>query len=84
MTFRRTAFVSAIVWAVTIVVPATTAAFAQQTLTPDQQLAHDILKELVEINTSTDLMGTERAAQAVVARLRAAGFSADDAQIMGS
>jgi acetylornithine deacetylase/succinyl-diaminopimelate desuccinylase-like protein len=62
---------------------AATSALAQQPLTPEQQLAHDILKELVEINTSTDLMGTERAAQAVVTRLRAAGFSAEDAQIQG-
>ena len=76
MKIRRTAFLLA-------VLTAASAALAQQTLTPDQQLAHDILKELVEINTSTDLMGTELVAKAVVARLRAAGFSADDAQIMG-
>ncbi len=55
-----------------------------QSLTPEQKLAKDVLKELVEINTTTDTIGTERAAQAVVARLRAAGFSEDDARVMGA
>ena len=59
------------------------AAFAQQPANPDQQLAHDVLKQLVEINTTTDEIGTERAARAVVDRLLAAGFSADDVQILG-
>jgi acetylornithine deacetylase/succinyl-diaminopimelate desuccinylase-like protein len=58
-------------------------AFAQQTLTPDQQLAHDILKQLVEINTTSDVIGTEQSAKAIQQRLMAAGFSADDAQVMG-
>jgi acetylornithine deacetylase/succinyl-diaminopimelate desuccinylase-like protein len=58
-------------------------AFAQQALTPDQQLAHDILKQLVEINTTSDVIGTEQCAKAIQQRLMAAGFSADDAQVMG-
>lgn len=60
------------------------AAVPQQRLTPDQQLAHDVLKELVEINTTTDVIGTEDAAKAIEGRLRAAGFTAGDAQVMGS
>src|SRR5262249_55456003 len=44
-----------------------------QTLTPQQQLAVDIYKELVEINTVTDTGDTARAADAMAARVRAAG-----------
>jgi acetylornithine deacetylase/succinyl-diaminopimelate desuccinylase-like protein len=61
-----------------------TGPIAQQPLTPDRQLAHDVLKELVEINTTTDVIGTEQAAKAIERRLRAAGFSAEDAQVMGA
>jgi acetylornithine deacetylase/succinyl-diaminopimelate desuccinylase-like protein len=52
-----------------------------QTLTPQQQLAFDIFKELVEINTVTATGDTGRAADAMAARLRAAGFSGDDVQV---
>jgi len=58
-------------------------ASVQQPLTPEQQLAHDVLKQLVEINTTSDVVGTEQAAKAIQQRLLAAGFSADDAQVMG-
>jgi acetylornithine deacetylase/succinyl-diaminopimelate desuccinylase-like protein len=47
-------------------------------LTPDQQLAHDIYKELVEIDTTTATGDTERAAEAMAARLKAAGFPEED------
>ena len=52
-----------------------------QTLTPQQQLAFDIFKELVEINTVTATGDTGRAADAMAARLRTAGFSGDDVQV---
>jgi len=52
-----------------------------QTLTPQQQLALDIYKELVEINTVTQTGDTGRAADAMAARLRAAGFDAADVQV---
>jgi hypothetical protein len=52
-----------------------------QTLTPQQQLAFDIYKELVEINTVTATGDTARAAGAMAARLRAAGFAGDDVQV---
>ena len=52
-----------------------------QTLTPQQQLAFDIFKELVEINTVTATGDTGRAADAMASRLRAAGFSGDDVQV---
>src|SRR6266851_874666 len=45
-----------------------------QTLSPNQQLARDIYKELVEIDTVTATGDTAKAAEAMAARLRAAGF----------
>src|SRR5262245_8853044 len=53
-----------------------------QTLTSHQQIAFDIYKELVEINTVSATGDTERAAQAMAARLRAAGFSGSDVQVL--
>ena len=50
-------------------------------LTAQQQLAFDIYKELVEINTVTATGDTARAAEAMAARLRAAGFSESDLQV---
>ena len=47
-------------------------------LTSDQQLAHDIYKELVEIDTTTATGDTRQAAEAVAARLKAAGFPEED------
>ncbi len=59
---------------------ATTAAPAD-TLSPRQQRAVDIYKELVEINTVTETGDTARAADAMAARLRAAGFADADVQV---
>jgi acetylornithine deacetylase/succinyl-diaminopimelate desuccinylase-like protein len=50
-------------------------------LTPDQQRAHDIYKELVEIDTTTATGNTKAAAEAMAARLKAAGFSDADVQV---
>ena len=47
-------------------------------LTRDQQLAHDIYKELVEIDTTTATGDTRQAAEAMAARLKAAGFPDED------
>jgi acetylornithine deacetylase/succinyl-diaminopimelate desuccinylase-like protein len=52
-----------------------------QTLSPQQQRAHDIYKELVEINTVTPTGDTGKAADAMAARLRAAGFADTDVQV---
>ena len=46
-----------------------------QTLSAQQQLARDIYKDLVEINTVTATGDTGKAADAMAARLRAAGFA---------
>jgi acetylornithine deacetylase/succinyl-diaminopimelate desuccinylase-like protein len=55
-----------------------------QALTKHQQLAHDIYKELVEINTVVGAGDTARAAEAMAARLRGAGFTGSDVQVLMS
>ncbi|HZD21383.1 MAG TPA: M20/M25/M40 family metallo-hydrolase, partial [Burkholderiales bacterium] len=54
---------------------------AAQSLTPQQRLARDIYRELVEINTVTSTGDTAKAAEAMAARLRAAGFAGDDVRV---
>src|SRR6266436_3063732 len=51
---------------------------AAEGLTAHQQLAHDIYKELVEIDTTTATGDTALAAEAMAARLKAAGFADAD------
>jgi acetylornithine deacetylase/succinyl-diaminopimelate desuccinylase-like protein len=46
-------------------------------------LAHDIFKELIEINTTESVGSVTTASQAMAQRLRDAGFSAADVQILG-
>ena len=53
-----------------------------QPLTAHQQLARDIHRELVEINTVTATGDTLKAAQAMEARLRAAGFPEADVPVL--
>jgi acetylornithine deacetylase/succinyl-diaminopimelate desuccinylase-like protein len=53
-----------------------------QALSPQQQLARDIYQELIEINTVTATGDTLRAAEAMAARLRAAGFDPADVQVL--
>ena len=48
-----------------------------------QELARDIFKELIEINTTDSSGNTTRAAEAMAARLRAAGYPAADVQVLG-
>jgi acetylornithine deacetylase/succinyl-diaminopimelate desuccinylase-like protein len=55
-----------------------TAGPAVQTLAPHQQLAHDIYKQLIEINTTDSVGNTTVAAEAMAARFRAAGVPAAD------
>ena len=54
---------------------------AGQTLSAQQQLAHDIYKELVEINTVSPTGDTGKAADAMAARLHAAGFADADVEV---
>jgi acetylornithine deacetylase/succinyl-diaminopimelate desuccinylase-like protein len=50
--------------------------------TPQQQLLHEIYKQLIEINTTDSTGSTTEAAEAMAARLRAAGFPASDVQVL--
>jgi acetylornithine deacetylase/succinyl-diaminopimelate desuccinylase-like protein len=55
---------------------------AETDRTPEDLLARDILRELVEINTTDEAGDTTRAAEAMAARLRAEGFPAEDVQVL--
>jgi acetylornithine deacetylase/succinyl-diaminopimelate desuccinylase-like protein len=52
------------------------------TLSAHQQLAHDIYKQLVEINTVDSVGSVTKAAEAMATRFRAAGFPAEDVQLL--
>jgi acetylornithine deacetylase/succinyl-diaminopimelate desuccinylase-like protein len=59
----------------------TAAPATAEPLSAHQQLTFDIYKELVEINTVTATGDTARAAAAMAARLRAAGFAETDVHV---
>src|SRR5215475_6053226 len=53
-------------------------------LSPEHQAARDIFKQLIEIDTTDTPAGNvTTAAEAVAARFRAAGFAAEDVQVIG-
>ena len=54
-----------------------------QTLPPHQQLARDVYKELIEINTTDSSGDNTKAAEAMAARFRAAGIPAQDIFVGG-
>jgi acetylornithine deacetylase/succinyl-diaminopimelate desuccinylase-like protein len=59
------------------------AASAQQALTPNQTEARDIFRELIEINTAYKAGSTSPAARAIARRFLAAGFPASDVTVIG-
>ncbi len=59
------------------------AALHAQTDDATRQLARDIFKQLIEINTTDSAGSTTVAAEAMAQRLRDAGFPANDAQVLG-
>jgi acetylornithine deacetylase/succinyl-diaminopimelate desuccinylase-like protein len=58
-------------------------AVSQDKTSDNQKRAIDIFKELIEIN-STSRFGSTRAAEAMAARLRSAGFPDSDIQVIGA
>jgi len=58
------------------------AAAQSEAPSPDRALARDILRELVEINTTDSLGNTPRAARAMARRLVAAGFPLADVRVL--
>src|SRR5712672_4454839 len=77
----RKRFGTALFAALVSILPAGSNPVAAEVLTPQQQLAFDIYKELVEINTVTATGDTASAAEAMAARLRAAGFADADVHV---
>lgn len=63
--------------------PRMSAPGAPTTLTPQQQAARAIYKELVEINTVDSVGSVTKAAEAMSVRFRAAGFPESDIHIVG-
>jgi len=55
---------------------------AQTPLAPHQQLAREVYKELVEINTVDSVGSVTKAAEAVARRFRAAGFPEQDVRLL--
>src|SRR6202165_928153 len=80
LTSRRCFWIALFAASVSIL-PLTSKPAVADALSPQQQLAFDIYKELVEINTVTATGDTAQAAEAMAARLRAAGFTAPDLQV---
>ena len=81
----HSAFIKAIlgIVAAALMQAAPSAAHAQAPqLTADQKLFREIYQELVEINTTDSVGDTTQAARAMAARLKAAGFSDADMQII--
>jgi acetylornithine deacetylase/succinyl-diaminopimelate desuccinylase-like protein len=52
-------------------------------LSAEQRLAREIFQELIEMNTTHSAGDTTRAAEAMAARLRLAGFTESDVQVTG-
>src|SRR5512133_2220761 len=81
---RRLALVASLLSASLAVAP--TLLGAQTTpppLTTHQRLARDVYRELIEIHTADSVGSVTKAAEAMAARFRAAGFPAADVQIVG-
>src|SRR5215470_13385518 len=58
-------------------------AFAQMDDAATRQLAHDIFKQLIEINTTDSVGSVTAASEAMAQRFRDAGFPDSDIQVLG-
>ncbi|MEX2283869.1 MAG: M20/M25/M40 family metallo-hydrolase [Gemmatimonadota bacterium] len=68
---------------IVIALSLSTATAGAQSLPPHQQLAKDVFKQLIEINTTDKSGDNTAAAEAMAARFRAAGFPAADIFVGG-
>ena len=78
----RGSYVALIVLALSFCIQAVFAQSSTKELSAHQQLARDIFREVIEINTTMNV-GSTKAAEAMEARLRAAGFQESDMQLVG-
>jgi hypothetical protein len=75
--------ITALLVVASILIHLTPIARAQSmTLNSEQQLLREIFQELIEINTVDPEGNVTQAAEAMAARLRAAGFAAEDARVL--
>ncbi len=81
--FRIPAFLHLCIPAFLVLILIRAVSAQTDTLTPDQQLARDVFRQLIEINTSFKGGSTGPAARAVADRFMAAGFPASDVRIVG-
>jgi len=79
--FRNSGRLAAILCASALCASLATGSAIAEGLSPNQRLAHDIYKELLEIDTTTATGDTKAAAEAMAARLKAAGFTDADVQV---
>jgi acetylornithine deacetylase/succinyl-diaminopimelate desuccinylase-like protein len=77
------ALILALILALAAPSPAGAAPSAVSVNQDNRQLAHDIFKQLIEINTTDSIGNTTVAAQAMATRLLAAGFAAADVTVVG-
>ena len=81
LSIRRAAVVGALVLAAAAPLAAQSAP-PSTALPPNQQLARDIYKELIEINTADSVGSVTRAAEAMAKRFLDAGFPASDVRVL--
>jgi acetylornithine deacetylase/succinyl-diaminopimelate desuccinylase-like protein len=67
---------------IVVLISASAEAAPPQIDNASRQLIHDIYKQLIEINTTDSIGNTTTAAEAMAARLRAAGFAPSDVQVL--
>ncbi len=67
--------------AIVLLSAALATAAGTDTLNPQQRFAREVYQELVQIDTTASVGDTYRAAQAMAARLTAAGFPAEDVHV---
>src|SRR5947209_1647841 len=66
----------------TVVTSAAAQSVQPRRLTHWDSVAHDLFKELIEINTEESIGSTAQAAKAMAARLKAAGFPDSDVVVL--
>ena len=69
--------------ALIVAVPAVSADDTTESRGPYQRMAQEILDQLVEVNTTDSVGNTTEAAEAMAARLVAAGFPKEDVRVLG-
>lgn len=70
-------------FAIVLLLLASVSSLPAQTLTPDQRLGREILREMIETKTPTSV-GTTALAEKIAARYRAAGFPTADVHLVGA